>query len=324
MNKTQRRQNFWIAWERQRRSTVLSEEANAKLHQLDCGGNRILRYLVCSVKTLVLLSKECPRILFVQNPSLVLAFLAALYRRLDRCRVVVDFHTPTIVLWGLKAVIFEFLIRFINRNVDLVIVTNESMKSKIEFHRGKGFVLPDKIPTFKTFQRRKLKGEYNVLFISSFAEDEPFQEVVEAARKLENINIHITGSLKRAPRRLLTDVPSSVSFTGYLPEEEYIELLNSVDVVMDLTDREGCLVCGAYEAVAAGRPLITSNSKTLMSYFDRGSVYADNTTEGIAQAITSAIKNITVLEREIEHLKHVRSAEWRRQFDDLMNLIRNS
>lgn len=322
MKEEHHRLKLWIAWERQRRSTVLSQEAGAELFQFDCGGVRVLRYLICGLKTLLLLCRKTPNILFVQNPSMALALLAVVYRRLDLSRVVVDFHTPTIELGGLRAIVFEFLVQYINRSVDLVIVSNEGMKAKVELHGGRGFVLPDKIPTFKKLQKRKLKGKYNILFVSSFAEDEPFQEVVEAARGLDDIYIYITGNPKRAPHNLVTNAPSNVSFTGYLPEEEYMEFLNSVDAVMDLTTRQDCLVCGAYEAVAVGKPLITSNTKALMRYFNSGTVYAGNTQEGIAKAIRTAIDNISMLENEIKRLGEMRSAEWKEQFNELMNLMK--
>ena len=67
-------EKLWIAWEKQRRSTVLSKEFNAKLYQFNNSGK--LRYPIVITKTLFLLIKKRPKILFVQNPSTVLAFLA--------------------------------------------------------------------------------------------------------------------------------------------------------------------------------------------------------------------------------------------------------
>ena len=49
------RQILWVAWEKQRRSTVLARHLGADLYQFQYQGNFLWRYLYLSAQTLALL-----------------------------------------------------------------------------------------------------------------------------------------------------------------------------------------------------------------------------------------------------------------------------
>ena len=66
-------------------------------------------------------------------------------------------------------------------------------------------------------------------------------------------------------------------------------MLLSVDVIIDLMTRQDCLAGGAYEAVAAGTPLIVSNSEVLRRQFSSGTLFTDNTSEDLARKITTEV-----------------------------------
>jgi glycosyltransferase involved in cell wall biosynthesis len=129
-----------------------------------------------------------------------------------------------------------------------------------------------------------------VLLICAFHVDEPYEAAFNAFSKLQadGYELFVTGDYRNA------DVDPSrfpwVRFLGYLPTHEYHRYLRSVSVVMDLTTFENCLVCGAYEALAAGKPLITSRTRALESYFGGVAILADNTSDGIRAAVLSAFE----------------------------------
>ena len=56
-------------------------------------------------------------------------------------------------------------------------------------------------------------------------------------------------------------------------------------MVIDLTNLEDCLVCGAYEALVFGKPLLVSKTKVLMDYFGDAVVLTENTPEAICQGV---------------------------------------
>ena len=88
-------------------------------------------------------------------------------------------------------------------------------------------------------------------------------------------------------------------FCGRVPWERYDQLLRSVNGVIDLSTRERCLVCGAYEAVAAGKPMILSRTATLMGYFARGAVFTDNRVSDSPHSIRQAILELRTREAEL-------------------------
>src|SRR5438477_13186851 len=91
---------LWIAWEDDTsiRSRVLARELGAKYLAFtrfsDSRPLGWLRYLVATFQTVWAVVRERPELLVVQNPSIVLAFEAALLRSIARYRLVIDLHTP--------------------------------------------------------------------------------------------------------------------------------------------------------------------------------------------------------------------------------------
>jgi glycosyltransferase involved in cell wall biosynthesis len=298
----------WVAWEVQRRSTTLSKELGAELFQFS--DRRRLRYPRVIAKTLFTLLAKRPDVLFVQNPSTVLAFLASVAKPFFGYRLVVDRHTLSNMS---KMSIIRFFDRFSLDHADLTIVTNDDLRRALlgDNESRNICVLPDRIPFLAEVEPVKLPARHNVLFVCAWADDEPVSNVIGAATLLpDDIVIHISGK----PKAVAADVPANVRLTGFLSQREYDALLRSVDVVLDLTTAENCLVCGAYEAVAAGKPLITSNTKILREYFDTGVLHISHEPATIANAIRQAIDEHATLSNDIRALRRKRDEEWRSLF----------
>jgi glycosyltransferase involved in cell wall biosynthesis len=204
----------------------------------------------------------------------------------------------------------------------LTLVSNENLKKLVDGRGGRGFVLPDPVPDLSaTPQRRDLKGRHQVLLVCTYADDEPYASVIEAARMLEpDVVIYVTGDYRRA-RHLPAAVPSNVVLTGFLDEDDYVALLRAVQVVVDLTDREDCLVCGAYEGIAAGRPLVLSGSAATRAYFSRGVCYTDNTPADLARQIRFAIDHRDRLEADVAVLKGELDTLFNRRWTSLQDVI---
>ena len=108
-----------------------------------------------------------------------------------------------------------------------------------------------------------------------FEKDEPYLEIIQAARLIDaSVCLYITGRYQRPARIILDQAPSQCGLTGFFSDQDYINLLYSCDVVMDLTLMQDCLVCGAYEAVALGKLVILSDTEALKKLFlQRGCIY---------------------------------------------------
>ena len=124
----------------------------------------------------------------------------------------------------------------------------------------------------------------------------------------EDIMIYVTGKYKGKVDEHV--IPDNVKLLGFVPDDRFWALLSSVDFILDLTLREGCLVCGAYEGVALGKPLILSDTKALRAYFSQGCLYVAPSGAAIASGIMNAISQRDALIVDIHALKDTLQKSW--------------
>jgi len=323
---------IWITWENQRRSNELAKTFGAKLYILsnksipvDC---RFIRYIYLGLKTLIIIIKEKPKLLFVQNPSIVLSVLSCTLKFFFNYILVIDRHSnfklETIGSLRIKYRLFHYISKYTVKNADLTIVTNTFLASLVKSWNGKSYILQDKLPDLNRGNIVKLKGEKNIVFISSFSNDEPIREVITAAGLInERWVIYITGNYKKFNEKNLIQkkLPPNVIFTGFLSEKDYQSLLASVDIVMALTTQSHTLTCGAYEGVSMSKPLILSNTYALKKYFVKGAIFTNATQQNIAYAINQAIEKNEYLKKKIEELKVKLMVDWEKRFVKLSKVI---
>jgi len=315
----------WITWENQRRNKTLSKELAVELHQLEANTHRLLRYPLLIVRTFYTLLKTRPKIIFSQNPSIFLAMLVVLYGQVFRKTTVVDCHNAGIFPFDGKYWWATRMSYYIFRNSSLIIVTNDALKLYVEEQGGQAFILPDPFPELKGNSSLPLAGDLNFLLICSWAEDEPYEEVINAFSSLnKNWTLYITGNSKGREKNISGVLPDNVSLTGYISDKEFDDLLCSCDCVIDLTTREDCLVCGAYEAVSAGKPLILSDTRTLKDYFQGAAIYTENTVEHIRSAVTGAAENLSVAAKQVVDYRNKQKIQWNEMRDDLIKKINES
>jgi hypothetical protein len=76
---------------------------------------------------------------------------------------------------------------------------------------------------------------------------------------------------------------------GYVSAACYRLLLSQAAVVVGLTNDQDCLMCAAYEAVAANRALIVSDTPALRDCFGDLACYTSNEPEAIMMAVSRAL-----------------------------------
>ncbi|MBN2569699.1 MAG: hypothetical protein JXB42_09755 [Deltaproteobacteria bacterium] len=304
---------IWVTWERQRRNIGISSALQWPLYEMIDGSPRLLRYARLAVKTIRILIHEKPTVVCFQNPSIILALLGIICKRILGYRCIVDAHNSGLIpLEGRSKVLLK-VTRWIQRWADLTIVTNEEMKAMVEANDGKAVILPDRLPEVPPLELAVTRGGSVVTYICTFSEDEPYEEVIKAAGLLdENIIVYITGNHRG--KIDMGSLPSNVELTGFIDETAYWSLLAASDAVMVLTLREGCLVCGAYETVALGRPLILSDTKALRSYFNRGCIYVKPDSRSIARGIREALQRKEDLRSGVRELSGIINREWKNIF----------
>lgn len=290
----------------------------AKLHVFVYEGNRALRYLFCTVKTFTLLIKEKPQIVFAQNPSIFLIYLLITAKLLFRYKLISDAHYV-----GIKSSsenkIYQALLDICNIMVDFVIVTNVEHQQYVRSIGGNAVVCEDPLPDINNYYEKEIESTKTVYYICSFDVDEPYKNAFMAAQLLnkENYCFQVTGNYKRV--KIDPTEYDSIDFLGYIPKDQYYKNLYSCSVVLDLTNNENCLVCGAYEAMVAEKPLVTSDTISLKNYFTKGTVFTSHNATDIANAVKRAYQNRNSLKKEIIDWKE---NIYNRQKENKLNIYR--
>lgn len=307
---------IWITWERQRRSVELARHFGCELHEIIEVGAQ--RYTKSIVRTIRLLAGQRRAVVFVQNPSMILAALATLWGLLSRSRIVVDRHSTFMLNrkypLSLGLIVFKLMHRFTLRFATLTLVTNDHLAALVRKSGGRALVLPDKLPTASAIRARtetSISPKPTFLFVCSFAEDEPLREVIDAVRLCGEPapRLLISGNTRRADPQLLQQASEDIVFTGFLPDDQYYSTLSAVDGVIVLTTAEYTMLCGCYEAVAAQQPLITSDKKVLRDYFE-GAYFVQNSPESISEAMMAIVRDRSTFVDRTIRMQHRIEHSW--------------
>jgi glycosyltransferase involved in cell wall biosynthesis len=289
---------IWITWENQIRNRSMASLIGADLHVFAHKGSRLKRYLSCTYDTVKTIYSNRPDIVFAQNPSILLNYLLILIRPFCGYKLVSDAHYGGVISCQ-KYKYFQKVLDICNRLVDLVIVTNNDHAEYIKQIKGKALICEDPLPDIMRYSVEE-SNQKRVLYICSFDIDEPYINVFNAAELLhkDGFLIFVSGNYNKV--NLDIEKYPFVNFLGYLPESEYYIKLFKSDIILDLTEFENCLVCGAYEAMAAEKPLVTSDTVCLRDYFNKGTVFTRHDELSIANAIKTAYQDRIKLKNEIK------------------------
>lgn len=307
------------------RSQVFARELGInELHFLNVTSRRglwsaLLKYPLLAVRTLRLLWRKKPDLVFVQSPPGLAVLFVALYCRLMGRRYIVDAHSAAMLLpyWTRP----RWLWAGLARGALATIVTNEHFARTIESWGARALIIRDIPTTFPGGGTYPLNGDFNVTVVNTFSDDEPLQEVLEAAREMYGVHFHITGRLSNADQNLVASAPDNVTFTDFLSTEQYYALLRGSQAVMCLTLRDNTMQRGACEALSLGKPIITSNWPLLREYFRQGTVHVDNTSAGIRHGVYAMMATYEEHRAGIRALQRSQQAEWQQKVRELTALV---
>ncbi len=310
------------------RSQVLARELGIRsLHFVRAGARRGIlsapfRYVYQAFETVRRLLKERPQVVFVQSPPSLAVLSVYLYAKMTGARYLVDAHSTAMLMriWTRP----RWLHRLLVRGAITTMVTNEHFQAMIQAEGGHAFVLRDVPSHFGKPSAYPLQGTFRIAVVNTFAEDEPLEAILAAARELPEINFYITGNKQQARAEVLMGAPTNAHFTGFLPDASYYGLLGGVDGVMCLTTREHTMQRGACEALSLGKPIITSDTHLLRSYFDRGTVHVSNKQESIREGVLRLQADLARYQAEILNLQDERRREWQEKRQALAGLIRHA
>lgn len=296
---------IFISWQKHQRTRSFCEKLTIPLIEITTKKSGLGRYRETIARTFAALRQHKPKIFLVQNPSIVLTCLAVLLKPFFHYQLMVDAHNEAVEPHNYDNFIIRMLARFLIRNSNATIVTNDVLANTVKNYGGSPLVLPDFLPNVdvRPFLPAPENDEhYELTLIATYANDEPYQEVFSALRTLGNkFKLKVTGKIPAHIDR--SQVPHNVELLGFISHEEYWEQLYRSHIVIDLTTMDNCLVCGAYESMAIEKPLLLSANPASQSLFGDYAVHVENNSVAIAQGIAELVDNYSSITKKIGEAK---------------------
>lgn len=268
-----------------------------------------IRYILQAIRTIQILIKERPNLVFIQNPPVFAVGIIYLYSILSRTNYIIDAHSAAFIgkRWEWSAGLNKYL----TRRALVTLVTNSHLENIIRSWGAKAFILKDVPAEYPSGSSYPVdKSRFAVAVVNSFSPDEPLEEIIEAAGVLTDIQFYVTGDPVRASKDFSSNSPDNLTFTGFLSDIDYYSLLRSADVIMVLTKHDHTQQRGACEALWLGKPIITSNWQLLRDYFSNGAIFVDNSSENIVLGVRQAQESLREYESGIQSLQKERLRDW--------------
>ena len=302
--------NLWISWHYSQRSRSLSRLLNVPIFEFVEERNFLVRHFFSSLWTFYLLIKEKPLRIFIQYSFLLLC-VVYVYKKIRReyVFVICDCHTKALLrkLNNRFSKLFNLIKKESFAATDICIITNHELIKSVELLNRSYAILPDPIPNLKFCKLKHSVNKHYCLYSNSYAVDEPYEEVIEAARKLRGIiNIICTGKIPKKLVFLKEQPYDNIFFTDYVEDKEYNNLIANAKCVLALTNDEATLLCSGYEALSVNTPLIISDTKVIREYYSNNVVYTDNSSEDISCKIQQCIQREEEIKMNMEKLKELK------------------
>jgi len=284
-----------------------------------------IKYIPMGIATLYRLAKNRPDFVYITNPPAFAAFFVHIYCLLFRKNFVMDTHPPALYSkrWGWTLPLQKWLAKRALMNI----IDQERYVEMFRKWGARAMVLENPleraIPYDELVEEAPL-SPFRVAVVNTFAVDEPLDIILEAARKLSDVEFHITGDLARGDKALIDSAPENVIWTGYLRGNDYWNLLSHSHVTMALTTYPNSLLGAAQDGTLLKKPLILSDQPTLREYFTAGTVFIPNTTQGIVDGVNQARDNRESLIEDIKQFAEDKRIQWRRSFEQLRQILQIS
>lgn len=280
-----------------------------------------IKYIAQALKTWYILLRERPHVIYVTNPPVFAPLCVYVYCKLSGAKFIMDTHPPALYSrrWGWTLPLQRWLAKRAHINV----IDQQRFADLIESWGARAVVLtnPPKNPLLGSLQKTDDGGMFHVAVVNTFATDEPLDIILEAAQQMPKVHFHIMGDLGLAPSGVVERAPVNVTFTGYLRGDAYWNCLYNARAVMVLTTYPYSLLGGAQDGVTLDKPLILSDQPALREYFTGGTVFVENTTEGIIDGVKRVMESETALIEEVKTMAQEQNARWESNFRILLDAI---
>ncbi|TMB99293.1 MAG: glycosyltransferase family 4 protein [Chloroflexi bacterium] len=305
-----------VAWARfQPRTVALASVLEGRARFVSGGitakalATRPLSYLVNSVRTWMLLSRDDPHTVVVITPPVFAPLAVWLWCMVRGRQLVVDCHTGAFHSgkWAWARPIHRVLLR----RAKVVLLHTEDAEALVATWGARALLLPDDVPDASDAEQiERQSGSYRrVLVAGSFDGNEPVAEAIAAAELLPDVELRYTGDPELVPAELRAGASPNAVFTGYLPYRTFLGELQSADVVACFSTDPQIMNRAAFEAVGLGRPLVLSDLPGLRSRFGSAALFCANEPAAMARAVAAAIESSSDLAARSMELREKLTAQ---------------
>lgn len=262
-----------------------------------------------------------PKIVYVLGSPPVAGFCVYAYGRLTGTPFLLDIPSPTI--FGSKWRWTLPYVKHVSQHSAITIVDQERFETIFREVNAPTVILeraPRQVPVIVPDLPPRGSG-IELTYVGTFSGDEPFQIVVEAARRLPDVRIYALGDTSMAKKEWLENVPGNLIFTGYLLQDVYWNQLRNADGVIVLTQHQYSLLGGAQDAMRVHKPLILSDQPVLRDYFTKGAVFVSHTPESMVTAIEKLAQQQAQFQQDMAELSAEREQRWRDSFQRVTQLV---
>ena len=273
---------IWLSMNNSLRSKTLAAQLNAEFKLYNIIRPNFLRHFLVVFWGLAVLVRNRPKVILSQYSFMLQVVIACYAIFQPKTKIIIDFHNKALgrsVNIPILNQIFRKIKSWTIRSATCAVTTNSLTAKKAQKYISNIFILPDSLPQIKASDHYSFfdSNKINVVFVSSFALDEPHDLIYEVANKLiDTHDFYITGKKPVFFRKKLNKTLSeNVHFTGYLESDAYYSLIQDCDIVLCLTTEEDILQCGIYEGLVLGKCIISNNSNLNRSFFNDSIQYTE-------------------------------------------------
>lgn len=332
--------NIFIVWTKyQARVETLKEVLNENLGKTEVvyrenppakPFRKILLYLEYFFKDLKYLISNKPERIFIQTPPSYALLAPIVYKIMfkNTTKIVCDMHNamtrrPWISRAGTK---------FLIKKCDLIIVHNEIVYENIleqdlfnYYNKEKILILEDKTPKFATNSINQRDSDRPLVFFpASFNNDEPIEEVINAAKLIPEFDLVMTGNYKKLKENFnitQESLPSNIKITGWIPTEDYNKLLLECDILLGLTIFDDIQMSVSNEGLGAKKVMVLSDKKALRQIYSDGALYTENKANAIAENLKNAFHQSNNLILKINKVSEKKESRYDSQLNEVLNTI---
>jgi glycosyltransferase involved in cell wall biosynthesis len=295
-----------------------------------------LRYTVLFLRTIIILGRERPDVVYAQNPSVFCPLSCLLFCRLWRKKLIIDHHA----VWSIKTFSRGILSALLRKMEKFAVarayantVPHSLWARELKKMGAKNILIVyDYVAKSETYRSEELRKKYsngrNIIALAPHG-GHPLErienEAQAAAEFVNSLELLFSGPPAKIEARIQKILDSrNVNYIGFVPKKEFEGVKASVDLGLCITDEPYTLSHSLLEFAACSVPTISSAQEAVRELFGESLLYTKSSSpEDIGAAIDSFLASPEIRQDYTQRIARKEDELFlrrRREIDELRNL----